>query len=262
MSKCGDLVARGHITVDLEAGTVGAEGGKPLPFSDPKAFQLLADLWLRAGWDAKYVYGFTWLGRPVIQLPDDLMTLQEVVYSLQPEVIVEVGVAHGGSLVFYAGLCKLLGRGRVIGLDIEIRKHNREALDAHPLRGLITLVEGDSIAPSTIDAVKRLVRQEESVMVMLDGSHTREHVLAELRAYGPLVTPGCYIVAMDGIMARVAGAPRTGENWREDNPQAAVKEFLASNDRFELAPPVPPFNEGSPGLRPTYSPNGWLRRKN
>ena len=197
----------------------------------------------------------------MIQLPDDLMTLQEAVHALRPDVIVEVGVAHGGSLVFHASLCRLLGKGRVVGVDIEIRKHNRAALDAHPLRELITLIEGDSIAVGTIEAVEKLIRPGESVMVMLDGRHTRAHVLAELRAYGPLVTPGSYLVAMDGIMARIAGAPRSEESWVEDNPQAAVREFLASDGRFELAPPAPPFNEGSPGLRPTYSPNGWLRRK-
>lgn len=261
MSGRGDLVARGRVTVDLEAGTVALEGGQPLPFSDPQAFQLLADLWLRAGWDAKYVYGFTWLGRPVIQLPDDLLTLQEAVYSLRPDVIVEIGVAHGGSLVFYASLCKLLGGGRVIGVDIEIRPHNRAAIEGHALFPLIALVEGDSVAPATLAAVRKGIRPKDKVMVLLDGRHTREHVLAELRAYAPLVTPGSWIVAMDGIMARVAGAPRTGEDWSENNPQAAVREFLATDNRFELAPPAPPFNEGSPGLRPTYSPKGWLRRK-
>lgn len=260
MSGRGDLAA-GRLTVDLAAGTVAREGEAPLPFSDPGAFQLLADLWLRAGWDAKYVYGFTWLGRPVIQLPDDLMALQEAVFAVQPDVIVEVGVAHGGGLVFCASLLKLLGRGRVIGVDIEIRRHNRAALEAHPLFPLIMLVEGDSISSSVVARIGTEIKPRDKVMVLLDGLHTRAQVLAELRAYGPLVTPGSYIVAMDGIMQRVAGAVRSGADWGENNPQAAVNEFLASDARFELAPPVPPFNEGSPGIRPTYSPNGWLRRK-
>ena len=261
MSERGDLVAHGRVVVDMQAGTVAVEGGEALPFSDPRAFQLMADLWLRAGWDAKYVYGFTWLGRPVIQLPDDLMALQEAVHAVQPDVLVEVGVAHGGSLIFYASLFRLLGKGRVIGIDIEIRPHNRTAIERHPLFPLISLVEGDSIAGSTLDAVRRRIQPGEKVMVLLDGLHTKKQVLAELQVYGPLVTPGSYIVAMDGIMARVAGAVRSGANWHDDNPQAAVKEFLATDDRFELAPPALPFNEGSPGLRPTYSPNGWLRRK-
>jgi cephalosporin hydroxylase len=261
MKKNGDLVDHAPVTVDLQAGTIRVEGQAPLPFTDPVAFQLMADLWLRAGWDAKYVYGFTWLGRPVIQQPDDLMTLQEVIHAVQPDVLVEIGVAHGGSLVFYASLFRLLGKGRVVGVDIEIRPHNRTAIEGHPLFPLITLIEGDSIAPATLDAVRRQISPGDKVMVLLDGLHTRAQVLAELRAYGPLVSPGSYIVAMDGIMARVAGAVRSGAAWREDNPQAAVGEFLATDDRFELAPPLPPFNEGSPGLRPTYSPNGWLRRK-
>jgi cephalosporin hydroxylase len=146
-------------------------------------------------------------------------------------------------------------------VDIEIRKHNRAALEAHPLYPLITLVEGDSISPAVVEEIRKQIRPGEKVMVLLDGLHTRAQVLAELRAYGPLVTPGSYVVAMDGIMQRVAGAARTGSDWVENNPQTAVREFLAEDKRFELAPPAPPFNEGSPGIRPTYSPNGWLKRK-
>jgi cephalosporin hydroxylase len=261
VSKRGDLVEHPPVTVDLAAGTICVQGQAPLPFSDPVAFQLMADLWLRAGWDAKYVYGFTWLGRPVIQQPDDLMTLQEAIHAVQPDVLVEIGVAHGGSLIFYASLFRLLGKGRVIGVDIEIRPPNRAAIEAHALYPLITLIEGDSISSQTIERIRKEIRPQDKVMVLLDGLHTRAQVLAELRAYGPLVSPGSYIVAMDGIMARVAGAVRSGADWREDNPQAAVGEFLATDERFELAPPAPPFNEGSPGVRPTYSPNGWLRRK-
>lgn len=266
MSGKGDLVERGRLEVDFRAGTVtfpavAGEPARTLPFSDPRAFQAIAELWLRAGWDAKYVYGFTWLGRPVIQLPDDLLTLQELVFEARPDVVIEIGVAHGGSLVFYATLLKALGAGRVIGVDVEIRKHNRAAIEAHPLAGLVTLIEGDSIAPATVAAVGRLIGPGEKTLVVLDGRHTRSHVLAELRAYAPLVSPGSYIVAMDGIMARVAGAVRTEPSWLSDNPQSAVREFLAEDARFELAPPRPPFNEGAASVRPTYSPNGFLRRR-
>ena len=259
------LTGPGRVVVDFGKGTVATTDaeGKALAehaLSSAEGLRIAADVWLRAGWDAKYVYGFTWLGRPVIQLPDDLMTLQELIWREQPDVIVETGVAHGGSLVFYAGLCRLMGRGRVIGIDIEIRPHNRAALDQHPLRPLIELIEGDSIAPATLARVQASLKPDEKVMVLLDGLHTRAHVLAELRAYGALVTPGACIVAMDGIMARLPGAPRAGKDWVSDNPQAAVTEFLAGNRDFALDPPAPPFNEGTARNRPSYIYGGFLRR--
>src|SRR6185369_4105947 len=119
----------------------------------PEAFRILSKLWLRSGWDTKYVYSFTWLGRPIIQLPEDLIRVQEVIYRVKPDVIVETGVAHGGTLVFYATLCKAMGRGRVIGIDIDIRAHNRAAIENHELASYITLVSGDSIAADTIAQV-------------------------------------------------------------------------------------------------------------
>src|SRR5438045_9268576 len=119
------------LVIDTDNATVAADGGAPLPFVDAEAFALVSEAWLRAGWDVKYVYSFTWLGRPIIQLPEDMFRLQEVIYRLRPDIIIETGVAHGGSLVFYAGLCKLMEKGRVIGVDVEIRPHNRRAIEAH-----------------------------------------------------------------------------------------------------------------------------------
>ena len=259
------LTGPGRVVVDFAKGTIALTDshGKTLSehsLGSAEGLGIAADVWLRAGWDAKYVYGFSWLGRPVIQLPDDLMTLQELIWRVQPDAIVETGIAHGGSLVFYASLCRLIGKGRVIGVDIEIRPHNRTALDAHPLRPMIELIEGDSIATVTLDRVRALLRPGEKVMVLLDGLHTREHVLAELRAYGPLVTPGSYIVAMDGIMARVAGAPRSQPDWAQNNPLSAVEAFLRENHGFIPETPRPPFNEGAAARRPTYSQGGFLRR--
>jgi cephalosporin hydroxylase len=252
-----------RLTVDPVAATVTVEDGgtvRTLPFDSPEAFQLVSDAWLRIGWDQKYVYSFTWLGRPVIQLPEDLVRVQEVVASVRPDVIVETGVAHGGSLVFYATLCKALGQGRVVGVDVEIRPHNRLAIEEHPLFGLITLVEGDSVAPATVERVAAEIGPADTVMVLLDARHTKEHVLAELRAYGPLVSPGSYIVAADGIMARLAGAPRTEPDWDLDNPLAAVDEFLREDDRFAAEEPALAFNEGLVNERVTYWPRGYLRR--
>ena len=144
----------------------------------PEGFRIISQLWLRSGWDAKYVYSFTWLGRPIIQLPEDMFRLQELIYDLRPDVIIETGVAHGGSLVFYASLCKAMGRGRVIGIDIEIRPHNRAAIERHELSSLIELVEADSIAPATISEVRERTRGAQTVLILLDSCHTKDHVLA------------------------------------------------------------------------------------
>ena len=133
-----------------------------------EAFELLSSQWLKMGWNQKYPYTFSWMGRPVIQLPEDMIRLQEVLYQVQPDVIIETGVAHGGSLIFYASLCKAMERGRVIGIDIEIRPHNRQAIEAHPLSSYITLLEGDSAGLEVVEQVKGMVKPGESVLVILD----------------------------------------------------------------------------------------------
>src|SRR5580765_1054485 len=171
------------ITIDLKNGRVTVDDAGQIveyPIDTPQAFQIVSRAWLRSGWDTKYVYSFTWLGRPIIQLPEDIIRLQEVIYSVKPDVIIETGVAHGGSLVFYASLCKAMDKGRVIGIDVEIRPHNREAIEAHPLSSFITLIEGSSIDSVIVEKVRSQIGQEEKVMVLLDSCHTKEHVLAEL----------------------------------------------------------------------------------
>src|SRR5436190_213272 len=163
------------LTVDTDAAVVIVGEGRDrreLPLASAEAFAVVSDAWLRAGWDVKYVYSFTWLGRPIIQLPEDMFRLQELIYRLKPDVIIETGVAHGGSLVFYAGLCKLMSRGRVLGVDIEIRPHNRAALEAHELFEAITLIEGSSTALETIDQIRRAIGAGERVLVLLDSKHT------------------------------------------------------------------------------------------
>jgi len=250
--------------IDFETETVevtGEDGQKKLlPFASREAFREVSRAWLRVGWDTKYVYGFTWLGRPIIQLPDDLMRLQEVIFRIQPDVIIETGIAHGGSLIFSASLCQMLGKGRVVGVDIEIRPHNREAIEAHAMSKHITMIEGDSTAPEVVEKVSSHVRPEETVLIFLDSCHTREHVQKELQAYSPLVTPGSYIVAMDGIMQEVAGAPRTEPDWDVNNPQTAVSDFLKIHKDFQLEEPEIPFNEGDITDRVTYWPNAFLKR--
>lgn len=251
------------IKVDLEEGEVTVEEGADAvtyPINSPEAFGVLSRAWLRAGWDTKYVYSFTWLGRPVIQLPEDLIRLQEVIFAVRPDVIIETGVAHGGGLVFYATLCQALGHGRVIGVDIEIRPHNRAALEGHKLAPFITLVEGDSAAQEVVAEVRSHVREGESALVLLDGCHTRDHVRAELEAYGPLVGPGSYLVAMDGIKQDLKGAPRSEEDWDWNNPATAAREFAEAHPEFVLEDPPFAFNEACITERVTYWPNAFLKR--
>lgn len=226
-----------------------------------EAFSVMSEAWLRCGWETKYVYSFTWLGRPIIQLPEDIVRIQEVIFQVKPDVIVETGIAHGGSLIFYASLCKLLGKGRVIGVDIEIRQHNRKAIEENSLYDLITLYEGSSVDPSIVEKVKGEVGEKEKVIVFLDSCHAKAHVLAELRAYSSLVSPGSYIVAMDGIMEMVAGAPRTEPDWIWNNPKQAAIEFAHDNPEFVIEEPSLLFNEGSITERVTYSPGAYIKRK-
>jgi cephalosporin hydroxylase len=235
-------------------------GVTELPLYSKESFERLSDLWVTVGWNEKYPYTFSWLGRPVIQLPEDMIRLQEVVHTLQPDVIVETGVAHGGSLVFSASLCKAMDHGRVVGIDVEIRPHNRTAIEEHELSGLITLIEGDSVDPVTLERVRANIGSVERVLVLLDSGHARDHVLAELRAYGPLVSEGSYIVAMDGIMEQLEGAPRTEPDWVRDNPRQAVRDFLEEDGRFRLEEPSFAFNEGVVNERVTYWPGGFLLR--
>lgn len=243
-----------------EAAGVVRYNGRELNLADPEAFELISQAWLRAGWDTKYVYGFSWLGRPLIQLPEDMIRIQELIYEIQPDVIVETGVAHGGSLIFYAGLCAAMGKGRVIGIDIEIRPHNREAIEAHRLSPMIQLVEGSSTTHEVVKKVRDQIGAAETVLVLLDSNHSQPHVAAELEAYGPLVSSGSYIVACDGIMQQVAGAPRTEADWSWNNPISAVQAFLANHPEFEPNEPNWPFNEGVVRQRVSYWPQAYLRR--
>jgi cephalosporin hydroxylase len=228
----------------------------------PEAFREISKVYLRSGWDTKYVYSFSWLGRPIIQLPDDMIRIQEVIYEVQPDVILEVGVAHGGSLIYSASLCHAMGKGRVVGLDIEIRRHNRQAIEEHRMFDYITLIEGDSIANETISEVENLINDGETVLIFLDGCHTKKHVLKELQAYSRFVSKGSYIVAMDGIMKDLVGTPRSDSDWDWNNPADAALEFVKENRDFVLKDPKIPFNEGDITERtPTYWPNSFIKRE-
>jgi cephalosporin hydroxylase len=250
-------------TIDTDSGLVTADDGARatrVSLYSTDGFELLSKLWLQVGWNQKYVYTFTWLGRPIIQLPEDLIRIQEVIHRIRPDVIIESGVAHGGSLVFYASLCKLLGRGRVIGIDIEVRPHNRTAIEQHPLADLIMLIEGSSTDPATVSRVAREIGRGETTLVLLDSAHTKAHVLAELEAYSPFVSVGSYIVVMDGIMALVSDTPRGRPGWDVDNPVSAVEEFVRHHPEFAVEQPAWRFNESDLRSNVTHWPQGYLRR--
>ncbi len=201
------------------------------------------------------------MGRPVIQLPEDMIRMQEVIWHLKPDIILETGVAHGGSLVFYASILHGMGKGRVIGVDIEIRPHNRAAIEAHPLFGYIDLIEGSSTAPEVVADVKSRIPNDATVLVVLDSNHTRAHVLAELEAYHGLVSPGSYIVSTDGVMSAVYDAPGGKAEWVEDNPTQAALAFQAIHPEFVIEQPEWPFNESGLGRNVTHWPGAWLRRR-
>nr|WP_298139743.1 CmcI family methyltransferase [uncultured Pseudomonas sp.] len=225
-----------------------------------EAFELLSHEWVRLGWNQKYPYTFSWMGRPVIQLPEDMIRIQEVIYQVKPDVVIETGIAHGGSLIYYASLFKAMGKGRVIGVDIEIRPHNRKAIEEHELFEYLTLIEGSSIADEVVAQVQALVKPGEKVLVILDSNHTYAHVSEELRRYSPLVTPGSYIVSTDGVMRDLTDVPRGNPGWGKDNPSQAAIDFAKDNTQFVIEQPGWPFNESSLSKNITHWPNAWLKR--
>jgi cephalosporin hydroxylase len=250
-------------TVDTAAGVIVARGDGAetrVPLYSKEGFELLSKLWLKVGWNQKYTYTFSWMGRPIIQLPDDMVRIQEVIYAVRPDVIVETGIAHGGSLIYYASLCAAMDHGRVVGVDVEIRPHNRAAVEGHPLARMITMIEGGSTDPDIIERVREEVAGARSVLVLLDSNHSRAHVRAELEAYAPFVTPGSYIVATDGVMLEVADAPRGKPEWAADNPVSAVHDFVKAHPEFALEQPAWPFNESELTENVTHWPHAYLRR--
>ncbi|HXP48355.1 MAG TPA: CmcI family methyltransferase, partial [Bacteroidia bacterium] len=193
-------------------------------------------------------------------LPEDMIRIQEVIFTIQPDLIIETGVAHGGSLIYYSTLCKAIGKGHVIGIDIEIRSHNRKAIEEHFLFPYITLIEGSSIDPVIFAQVKSLIKPGYKILVLLDSNHTYSHVLSELKAYSEIVSVGSYIVATDGIMEYVVGAPRTSDDWKTNNPKKAAEQFIKENSNFIIEEPHFPFNEGVINERVTYWPSAFIKR--
>lgn len=184
----------------------------------------------------RYSYNFSWMGRPVIQFPQDLLAMQEIIWEVKPDLILETGIARGGSLVFYASMLALLGEGGLaVGIDIDLRAHNREAIEQHPMFPHIRLVEGSSTAPEVMAQIRDLARGRSRILVVLDSNHTHEHVLEELRLYSPLVTPGSYLVVFDTVVEHLPEEASADRPWGPgNNPATAVKAFLEENSRFKV----------------------------
>ena len=243
-------------------------GNKEVELYSKEGFKLLSDLWVKVGWDQKHLYGFSWLGRPIIQLPDDMIRYQEVIWNTKPTVIIETGIAHGGSLIYSASLLKLIGNvnAKVIGIDIDIRKHNYEAIKQHPLSEKIELIEGSSIDLKIIEEVKKHLNEEDKVLVVLDSCHDYSHVLEELKLYSTLVTKDSYIVCTDGIQKDLTDSPRAiseykeSSSWAKNNPYNAILDFIENSNNFEISEPIFPFNESDIDFRITHWPSAYLKK--
>jgi cephalosporin hydroxylase len=253
------------IVLDTDRNTCTLDDGsgeRVVPLYSNEAFETIARWYVKVGWNRRYSYSFSWLGRPVIQMPDDMIRIQEVIHRVRPDVIVETGVAHGGSLVYYASLCEAMGHGRVVGVDIEIRQHNRAVIEQHLLASRIRLIEGSSTAARTVDRVAREVEGAGAVLVLLDSNHSYEHVSEELELYAPFVTQDSYVVATDGIMEDLWDVPGGAPEWRTNNPARAARDFAASHPEFQLEDPAWSFNESTLGRTPvTHWTDAYLRRR-
>lgn len=234
-------------------------------------FRRLGESWMRESIAARYSYGFSWLGRPIIQYPQDMVAMQELVWRVRPDLIVETGIAHGGSLVMSASLlamldvCDAIEAGRsidprhssraVLGVDIDIRAHNRSAIEAHPMSSRIHMIEGSSVDAAIFARVREFTQGYRRVLVCLDSNHTHEHVLAELRAYAPLASVGSYCVVFDTVVELVPKSMYPDRPWGPgDNPMTAVHEYLRENGDFEIDRAI------HDQLMLTVAPDGYLRR--
>lgn len=220
----------------------------------------LSRLWMDRANSRKYSYHFEWLGRPIIQYPQDMVAMQEIIWEVKPDLIIETGIAHGGSLIFSAGMLELIAvcngkEGEVLGIDIEIRPHNRKAIEEHPLFRRISMIEGSSIAPEVIAQVRKKARGKERILVCLDSNHAHDHVLAELNAYAPLTSVGSYCVVFDTVVEDMPENLFPDRPWSKgNNPKTAVWEYLKNHSEFEIDKSI------ENKLLITVAPDGYLKR--
>lgn len=208
-----------------------------------------------------YTYNFSWLGRPIIQYPQDVLAMQELMWSIQPDLIIETGIAHGGSLIFSASMLELNAvcggpqDAEVVGVDIDIRAHNRGAIEAHPMFKRISMIQGSSIAPEVVEQVKARSAGKQRVLVCLDSNHTHDHVLAELEAYAPLTSVGSYCVVFDTLIEDMPADMFSDRHWGPgNNPKTAVWEYLKTHPEFEIDKQI------EHKLLITVAPDGYLKR--
>lgn len=244
-----DIVARADATVTL------VSGGRQttVDLYSAEGLELLSALRLKQAAEFKLMYEPRWLGVRIIQLPEDIVAIQELLWQVRPDVVVECGIAHGGSLILAASVMEMIGAGRVVGVDIDIRSHNRTVIESHPLAHRITLIEGSSVSQDVAARIRSLCRDAGSVLVILDSGHSAEHVAAEIALYRDLVTEGSYLVVMDGAQGLVSDIPRGDPAWRTDNPLVAIRAFLAGNPDFQADRSFERF-----GM--TSVPGGFLKR--
>lgn len=203
----------------------------------------------------QYSYNFSWMGRPIIQYPQDMIAMQEIIWQLKPDLIIETGIAHGGSLVYYASLLELIGKGEILGIDIDIREHNKKEIEQHPMFKHITMIQGSSVSEETAEKVRAFAKGKQTVLVCLDSNHTHKHVLRELELYAPLVTTGSYMVVFDTIVEDMPNDYLPGRPWKGgDNPKTAVWEFLKQNDQFVID------TEIDNKLLISVAPEGYLKK--
>ncbi len=203
----------------------------------------------------KYSYNFSWLGRPIIQYPQDVIAIQEIIWEIKPDLIIETGIAHGGSLIFYASLLEVIGEGEVLGIDIEIRPHNKEAIEQHPMFKRITMLEGDSVSKEVLEQVKKICENKKRIVVFLDSNHTHDHVLKELEAYSPFVSVNSYLIVFDTIIEDIPEELSSQRPWGVGNsPKTALYEFLKNRDDFIID------NTIDNKLIITVAPDGYLKK--
>lgn len=203
----------------------------------------------------KYSYNFSWMGRPVIQYPQDLMAMQEIIWQVQPDLIIETGIAHGGSLIFSASMLELIGNpGIVLGIDVDIRTHNRTVIEQHAMFKRIQMIEGSSIDEDIIGQVTKIVAEHQRILVVLDSNHTCEHVLEELRLYSPLVSPGSYMIVFDGVIEEMSEYIGDDRPWGPgNNPLTAIQQFLRTSLEFVVDHQI------EKKLQLTAAPSGYLK---
>jgi cephalosporin hydroxylase len=206
--------------------------------------------------NSRYSYNFSWMGRPIIAYPQDMVAMQEIIWEVKPDLIIEAGIAHGGSIVYYASLLELIGGdGLVLGIDIDIRKHNRDLIEAHPMMKRIQMIEGSSIAPEIAAQVYEVAKNKKRIMVCLDSNHTHDHVLNELKLYAPLTTVGSYCVVFDTVVEDLPKSQYNDRPWDVgNNPKTAVFEYLKENSDFEINKSI------DNKLLISVAPDGYLKR--